>query len=120
MRIGTTLLSLVIVSLMVCNVYAGKQGKGSGSNNSWPKFVDTVGSESGKLTKDKFVEARTKNAPADQKDIMKKRAERQWVRITEGKSELTKGEYDAAVAKERKARKTKGGTGGKGKEKQGG
>ena len=116
MRIWTTLLSLVIVCLMVCNVYA-QDKKGHGSSHQHASFKDMAGSDDAKLTEDAFVKARTQNAPEDKKAEMETRAKAMWKRVAGDKTELTKDEFEDGYKKAMEAFKAKGG---KGRSKKGG
>jgi predicted trehalose synthase len=63
----------------------------------------------GKLIKDEYVAAHTKNAPADKQEKAKERAGRMWDRLAGDKKELTEDEYKAAMEKMMKEWKEKGG-----------
>lgn len=112
MRIWTMLLSLVVMVALAVDVSAaGRSGKGGGSRTPMT-FAQLAGSDDATLTKDKFVAARTKDAPADQAEQAKTRAEGMWdrlVKAADGKTELKKADYEAAMKKVMEELKSKGG-----------
>lgn len=106
MRLWTLALSLAMVGAMAAGVFA-QDGKGGGKKKGeHPRltFAEMDANKDGKLTKDEFVDAHLKNAPAEHKDKAKESLGKRWEKLAGGKAELTEAEYKAArekLAKER-------------------
>ena len=108
MRFWTVLLSLVVVAAVAVNASAQDTKKKKGDR---PRisFKDMDANSDGKLIKDEYVAAHTKNAPADKQEKAKERAGRMWDRLAGDKKELSEDEYKAAMEKMMKEWKEKGG-----------
>jgi hypothetical protein len=98
MRFWTVLLSLVVVAAVAVNASAQDTKKKKGDR---PRisFKDMDANSDGKLIKDEYVAAHTKNAPADKQEKAKERAGRMWDRLAGDKKELSEDEYKAAMEK---------------------
>lgn len=108
MRFWTVLLSLVVVAAVAVNASAQDTKKKRG-DHARMSFADMDANKDGKLIKDEFVAAHTKNAPADQKEKATERAGKMWDRLAGDKKELSEDDYKAAMEKMMKEWKDKGG-----------
>ena len=106
MRFWTVLLSLLVVAAVAVNASAQDTKKKKGDR---PRISFADMAKDGKLTKDLYVAAHTKNAPEDKKEKATERAGKMWDRLAGDKKELNEDEYKAAMEKMMKEWKDKGG-----------
>jgi len=109
MRFWTVLLSLVVVAAVAVSASAQEKKERKKGDRPRISFKDMDANSDGKLIKDEYVAAHTKNAPADKQEKAKERAGRMWDRLAGDKKELTEDEYKAAMEKMMKEWKEKGG-----------
>ena len=108
MRFWTVQLSLDVVAAVAVNASAQDTKKKRGDHPRM-SFKDMDANSDGSLTKKEYVDAHTKNAPADQKAKAEERAGKRWDKLSGGKEKLSEDEYKAAVEKMMKEWKDKGG-----------
>lgn len=109
MRFWTVLLSLVVVVAVAASASAQEKKEKKRGDHPRASFKDMDANKDGKLIKDEYVAAHTKNAPADHKEKATERAGKRWESLAGDKKELSEDEYKAAVEKMMKEWKEKGG-----------
>jgi hypothetical protein len=101
MRFWTVLLGLAVAIVLVSNVSAQDQPK----KKPGAAFKEMDTNKDGKLQKQEYLDARTKNV--DSVEFAKARAEKEWKTIAGDKAEVNQEEYEAGVKKLREGAKSK-------------